>query len=440
MKKTLLMSAALSVALCSMPVAVVRAQMDAPDKPATRAAKRAQEAKAGKTAAPAPLFPKATREEPKQAGSKPLSKELAALFKLQEESNDDEAIAKADAILADQRANPFDRSSAGYIAGYAWLAKETNDYTNAIKYISGAITDNGLSNNTHYQMMLQVGQMLTNDDKHAEALVYVDRYLAETQSEDPKAYALKGNVLYQMERYPESAEAVKKSLANNPKPDDGLIRLLVADYLEMDKPAEAAKILEDLLTRKPNDKALMINLASVYQQADQGAKAGQVFDRMRAAGLLTESKDYENAYRLLANIDGREADALAIIDEGLKKDILKPSYDLYAYQGQVYYSQDKTDKAIEAWTKAAPMGKDGEMYLNLGKLQVGEERWAAAKSAAQSALAKGVKKPGDAWMVVARSEFGLGNKAGVMAAYREAAKYPETKKTAEAALRQASGK
>jgi hypothetical protein len=80
------------------------------------------------------------------------------------------------------------------------------------------------------------------------------------------------------------------------------------------------------------------------------------------------------------------------------------------------------------------------MYLNLGKLQAGEEHWAAAKSAAQSALAKGVKHRGDAWMVVARSEFGLGNKAGVLAAYREAAKYPETKKTAEAALHQASGK
>ena len=440
MKKTLLMSAAFAVALSSLPVAVVHAQLDAP-KANTRAAKRAEEAKQqAKAGKAAPLFPKATREEPKQVGSKALNKELTALFELQEQSKDDEAIARADAIIADKRANEFDRSSAGYIAGYAWLAKDTTDYTNAIKYISGAINDNGLTNNTQYQMMLQVGQMLTNDDRHAEALTYIDRYLTETQSEDPKAYALKGNVLYQMQRYPESAEAVKKAIALNPKPDDNLIRLLVADYLEMDKPQEAAKVLEDLLTRKPNDKALMINLASVYQQSDEDAKAGQVFDRMRAAGLLTESKDYENAYRLLANIDGREADALAVIDEGLKKGILKPSYDLYAYQGQVYYGQDKTDKAIEAWTKAAPLGKDGEMYLNLGKLQAGEERWAAAKSAAQSALAKGVKKPGDAWMVVARSEFGLGNKAAVLAAYREAAKYPETKKTAEAALRQASGK
>ena len=56
------------------------------------------------------------------------------------------------------------------------------------------------------------------------------------------------------------------------------------------------------------------------------------------------------------------------------------------------------------------------------------------------ALAKGVKKKGDAWIVIGRAEFGLGNKAGVLAAYREAAKYPETKKSAEQALRQAGAK
>jgi len=441
MKKTLLLFAAFGLALSAMPVAVVHAQMDKPDKPTTRAAKRAEEAKkAAASGKQAPLFPNATREEPKQTGSKALNKPLAELFKLQEESKDDEAIAKADAILANPQANPFDRSTAGYIAGYAWLAKETNDYVNACKYLAGAVNDGGLSNNTHFQMMLQLGQMLSNDDKHAEALTYIDRYLAETKSEDPKAYALKGNILYQMKRYPDSVAAVQKAIALDPKPSDGLIRLLVADYLEMDKPKDAAKVLEDLLTRTPNDKALMINLASVYQQSDDDAKAGQVFDRMRSAGLLTETRDYENAYRLLANIEGREADALALMEEGLKKGLLTPGYDIYAYQGQVYYNLDKNDKALEAWTKAAPLSRDGEMYLNVAKMQAGEEHWAMAKAAAQNALAKGVKKPGDAWMVVARSEFGQGNKPAVLAAYREAAKYPETKKTAEAALRQASGK
>ena len=409
MKKSLLMSAALAWVLLPMPVATVQAQTEAggvaAPKANTRAAKRARESKEQGASKAVPLFPKATRVEVKPSGAPALAKQLSALFELQDKNNNDEAIAKADAILADPRATAFDKSSAGYIAGYAWLAKDTANYSNASKYIQGAINDNGLSNNTHYQMMLQLAQMLTSDDKHAEALTYVDRYLSETGSDDPKAYVLKANVLYQLKRYEASA-----------------------------------KVLEDVLVKKPNDKKILLNLASIYQQSGNDAKAGQVFDRMRSAGLLTESKDYETAYRQLANIDGREQEALAIIDEGVRKGILTPGYDVYAFQGQVYYSAGQIPKAIEAWSKGAPLSKDGEMYLNLGKLQADADHWAEAKAAAKNAMVKGVKKTGDAWQVLARSEAGLGNKPAAQAAYREAAKYPETKKWAEAALRQASGK
>jgi hypothetical protein len=46
------------------------------------------------------------------------------------------------------------------------------------------------------------------------------------------------------------------------------------------------------------------------------------------------------------------------------------------------------------------------------------------------AKAKGVKRQGDIWQVLARAENGLGNKAASTAALKEAAKYPETQKWA----------
>ena len=233
----------------------------------------------------------------------------------------------------------------------------------------------------------------------------VDRFLSETKSEDPSAYNVKTQIL-----------------------------------LSSGKVADAAAPLEKLLAANPGDKKLMMNLASVYMQSEQDAKAAAMFDKMRSAGLLTDAKDYETGYRLLANIEGREKDALALIDEGLKKGVLQPSYDIYAFQGQVFYGQDNIPAAISAWNKGAPMSKDGEMFLNLGKLQLGEQKYAEAKAAAKSALDKGVKKPGDAWQVIGQSEAELGNKAGAMAAYREAAKHPETKKWADASIRAAGGK
>lgn len=414
MKKVSLLPAALALVLLPMSVALVQAQAPSRvprggvENPETQTNKQKKAAAAAAAAAAkeVQLFPMATRQSPAQIGSPAVSKEVATLFALKDANTpEDELIAKADAIIANPKAMPFDKSAAGYIAAYAWQAKDTDHYTNAIKYIEGAINDNGLSNNTHYQLMLQLAQILQSEEKYAEALTYADRYLAETKSDDQRAYTIKAQVM-----------------------------------LATDKPEAAAAALEQLLVKKPNDKKLMWNLISVYSQAGNDAKAGQMFDKLRSAGLLTENKDYDMAFRLLANLEGRDKDAMAVIDEGLKKGILVPTTEVYSFQGLNYYQDEKFPQAIEAWSKGAPLAKNGELYLNVAKLQVEQSRWAEAKAAAKSAMDKGVKRTGDVWQIIARAETGLGNKAAAKAATLEAVKYPETKKWAEAALRQTSGK
>jgi tetratricopeptide (TPR) repeat protein len=406
MKKSILLSAALAAVLLPMPVAVVHPPGGGERAANTRAARKQRDAKKNEATNAAPTYPKATREAPKQTGEPKLSKQLGALFELQTKNDsEDEMIAKADEIIADPRANAFDKSSAAYLAGGAWQSKEGNDYSNSIRYYKQAIEFNGLHNNLHYQAMLQVAQMLDADGKHDEALATIDRFLAETQSEDPKALAIKNQIL-----------------------------------LGSGKPELALAMVEKQAAAKPTDKKLQMTLASLYQETGNDAKAMEVFERMRQGGMLTESADYDMAWRLLANSNNGQKGALALIDEGLSKGILTPNADIYVYQGQSYYADGDTDKAIAAWTKGAPLAKTGETYLNLSKAQADKERYADAKASARSALDKGVKKPGEAWQVIGQSEAGLGNQAAATAAYREAAKYPETKKWADAELRQTSGK
>lgn len=407
MKSSLLLTAALALLLPSLPSDVQAQSGGVDERPAnTRAARRAAEAKKKPATAQAPDYPAATRESPEQSASKAMAKELDALFKLQEKENaEDEIIAKADQIIANPKASAFDKSSAAYMAGAAWQNKETEGYANAIKYYKIAIDSNGLHNNNHYRAMMQVANMMEADGRHAEALAMIDKFLTETKSEDPAPWTIKTQVLLSMER-----------------------------------PKDAIVALEKLLAAKPGDKKLMMTLASVHMQAGDDAKAGKMFDEMRAKGLLTESKDYEAGFRLLANIEGRQKDALAFIDEGLKKGILQPSYEMYALQGQAAWDADDMKGAIAAWTKGAPLSKNGEMYLNLAQVLLEEKRYAEAKAAAQSAREKGVKKMGTYWQSIARAENGLGNAAATTAALKEAAKYPETKKWAEAGLRQGLAK
>ena len=407
MKTTLLLSAALVLLLPALPAdaQTTGGGVDAP-KANTRAARRAQEAKEHAATNQAPLYPNAARENPEQRGAKELAATMEALFKLQgTDGNEDKIIAKADEVLANPKANAFDKSSAAYLAGNAWQSKETSGYANTIKYYQLAVDSNGLHNNNHYRAMLQLAQMLEADERHAEAMAMVEKFLGETKSEDESALKIKTQIM-----------------------------------LSSGKPAEAAAILEKALAANPNDKQTMMNLAALYMESDQDAKAGAMFDKMRAAGLLTDSKDYDTAFRLLANIEGREKDALAFIEEGLQKKILQPNYEMYAFQGRTYYEADNMPKAIEAWTLGAPLSKDGEMYLNVAKLQLDSDHYAEAKAAAMQAKTKGVKRQGDIWQVIARAENGLGNAAASKAALQEATKYPETKKWAEAALRQGLAK
>jgi hypothetical protein len=406
MKHTLLFSALLALLVpAAMPAHAQEGGGVDTRKANTRASHKADQAKQSAATNEAPLYPQATRTSPEQKGDKALQKDMESLRKLQEEDNaEDKTIALADSILANPKANAYDKSSAAYIAGNAWRSKDTDSYANAIKYYKMAIDFNGLHNNNHYNAMFGTAQMLDAEGKQAEALQMIDRFVAETKDEG-KALGVKAQIL------------------------NG-----------MDKPAEAAAILEKQLAANPNDKKTMLNAAALYQQADQDAKAVAIFDKMRAQGMLTESRDYEVGVSLLAHVEGRQKDALALMDEGLKKGILQPSYNTYLMQGQAFYEADDMPHAIEAWTKGAPLSKDGEMWLNVAKLNNDQEKWAAAKEAAQQAKAKGVKKPGDVYQAIALAENGLGNKAAAKAAVQEAAKHAETKNWAEAQLRQGFAK
>jgi tetratricopeptide (TPR) repeat protein len=385
-----------------------------------------------------PMYPNATREEPKLKAASALSKKLTQMFALSDEEKYAEATAIADEILVHKKAGPYDRALAYQTKGFALL--EQDDYASAIPLLQKALDENGLPNDSYYQIMYQISQMQMGEEQYADALVTLDRFMAETKSSKPEQLAVRGNILYRLDRFDEAAAVLKQAIATSDKPPESWSQLLMASYFDQDKPLEAAKIAEEMLAKNPNDKKIIMNLSSIYADADQFDKAIAILEQARSKGLLTEERDYRQLYALYLNAEEKEAQGIEVINEGLEKGILKPSSEVYIALGQAYYYTDKLDESIAAYRKSLPFAKDGEPALNLARVLTNEEDYAGAKAAAQEALAKGVKRPGDAWMVVGRAEFGLGNKAGLVSAYKEAAKYPETKQQAEDWLRKNGSK
>ena len=359
------------------------------------------------------LFPDTTRQEPEAKGSPKVLTKLNKLIEAYNKALDQEDEAKAtagyttartlaDEIIANGSANAYDKALAAQIASQAAL--NTDDEAAAEGYLKQAIDANALGNNQHFQLMLQLAQLQLQKDDYTNGFATLDKYLAESKSKRPADFAFKGQYLYQADRFAECIPPLKQAIETSTNPEDKVdnwTQILMVCYQEAGQLAEAVKVAEQLAAKTPNDKRAQMNLASIYLNAEQEAKAAAVLEKLRAAGLMTEEKDYRQLYLTYANMDGKEKDVIAVINEGLQKGIVKPDYQTYLALAQAYYYSEQIPQAIEAWQKAAPLSKDGETYLNLARVLWQEDRIPEAKVAARAALDKGLKKPDDAKKIIA---------------------------------------
>lgn len=345
------------------------------------------------------LYPAATRQEPETKGSPRLSKNLQKMIDVYNKDDFATARQQADEILANETATPYDRALALQIASQS--AYNTDDEAATRDYLQKAVTENALENNSHYQLMLMLAQMQLQDEQYEAGLATLERYLSETQSQRPEDYVIKGQALYQTERYQEAIPVLKHAIELSPEPQNSWLQLLMASYVEADMPNEAMVLAEQVASKSPDDKKVQQNLATVYMQADRMDKATEVLEKIRTSGQLTEDRDYRQLYSAYLNQDGKEKEAAVIISEGLEKGILKPDYQVYLALAQSYYFSEQIGPAIEAYKKAGPLSENGETFLNLARIYWQEDRIPEAKQAAKSALDKGLKKPEDARKILA---------------------------------------
>ena len=396
MTRTVL-AAAVSSALMVASVGSAFAQ-SAAQRAQERRERQAEQAEPASTSSDS-AYANSTRKAPATRASSRMAPRLQKMVDLYEDDKGAEARAAADEIIADERANEYDRAFAAQIAAQA--AYDADDMAAAMKYLDQAIASNGLDNNGHFGAMLMLGQLQLQEEQYAESLATLDRFFQESGSSKPEHLVLKGNALYRLERFPEAAQVLKSAVDAAEEPRADWLQLLMATYMESGQEAEASALAEKIGADNPDDKRAQMNLAAVYMQGDQLGKAAEVLERLRAAGQLTEDREYRQLYATYLNMDGQEAKAAEVINDGIQKGVLKPDHQSYLAQAQAYYFSDQIAPAIQAYEKAAPLDDNGETYLNLAKVLWQEGRIGEAKEAARQAKAKGLDNPKDADQIIA---------------------------------------
>ena len=312
-------------------------------------------------------YPNATRVAPEAKANPKAVRNLQALQDAYEKQDMAGVIAKSEEIAAMPNAGAYEKSFAYSMAGNA--AADLDDQAKAADYFAKAVESNGLDNDSHFNTMYNLAVIQFGNEKYADALATMDRFLAETRSDKPEHQGFRAGIL--------------ANLGRN---------------------EEAAAIYKDLVAKNPTDKRILMNAVAALQGADKFDQANVLLEDAYKRGMLSESRELRALYVGYMNAQ-RWADAKKVIDDGVAKGILQSGPDLardYQVLAQNAYVDDKIALAIELYGKAAPMAADGEAYLNLAKVLEYSGKKADAKVAAQKALDKGVKKPDEAKGILSR--------------------------------------
>lgn len=364
--------------------------------------------------APTELYPDATRKSPPGSYAPRLTRQHKTLQEIYtEEGREQEALALAEEIINNERAKPYDKAIAMMTA--ASVSLSLDDEARAIKYYEGAIEQDALVNDNHYNVMINLAGLYINSEQYDKGDALLARVISETSTKNPDVYAMRASGHYNNGKYAEAIEALKKAAEVKGESTTQWNKMLLAAYGELGQTSEAIALGESLLAKNPDDESAIAGLAQLYMDSDQTEKAAALLDGARKRGLLSKPEDYQRLFSMYYNME-REAEAAAILEEGLAKGAVPQEAQFYTMIAQAHYFSDKIPEAIAAGQKALELSKDGEPGIFLAQVLSQEDRSAEALVAAKAALAKGVKKPGDAWMVIGRSEYYLENLAAAKAA------------------------
>lgn len=301
-------------------------------------------------------YPNATRQEPKDTSvdaktAKPLNEGLNAV------SSGDAATAQKDLQpIADSSDSAYAKAKA--LGGLALIKYNSGDTKGAIALQKQALALNALPNDDYFPAMYALAQMYMADEEYAQAVSTLDQWLQQSGKQSADAYALKGNALYRLEKYPEAVAAIQKAKSLSDKPQDSWDQILLASYTAMDRYDQAGKLAEQMLAKDPNNPKLLMNAVTIYSNAQQYDKALALLERARSNGAITDEATYVNMAKLYYNLalDGKDPKSNAlkaaqVVEEGMGKDIIKPNADNYKLLGDAYVLAGDTAKANAAYDK-----------------------------------------------------------------------------------------
>lgn len=236
---------------------------------------------------------------------------------------------------------------------------------------------------------------LIRADRHAEALPYLERAIAERKDKTPEDWlTLMSSVLIETGDYTRAEVWLKLLLQQHPKKEYWL--RLQAVYVALERPERALAVLQ-LMDKQQmlTEPSELLTLATRYLAAEMPEDAAQLLQRELASGTLKET-----------------AENLQLLASALLKSRVK-------------------EPAAMVLERAAALSKNGDLFLQSARIRMELEQYKAAAALLQRAFAtENLTTQGEAYLLLGIARFREGSVGAARQAFIQAKRQESTKTSA----------
>ena len=357
-----------------------------------------------------------------------IYKRLAKAQQLMADGKYDSAIELLKGLEESTSKQPY--AAAQVYQTFAYTYAQKDDFANAAIYFKKSIDEKALPLAPTLNSMYSLAQVLVAQEKFLDAIPYVQDYIFNREEPRPDAHFFLGQLYAQLERKQAAVTEVEKAIKLAAEPKESWYRLQAALYYELKSFSKAADALQILVRLNPEKKEYWKQLSSIYIAADKDDLALATLEVAYKKDFLDEEKDLLQLIRL-SIFRGVPYKAGVYLDQAFAEGKIEKTQKNFELLADAWIQAQELNRALDALSKAAPLAKDGAVYVRQGQLYLEKEDWDNSIKSLKAGISKGgLKKPGIAYVALGIAQFKKGYVQASIESFQEARRYPQQEKQA----------
>jgi len=381
------------------------------------------------------VAPPALAQQNKYQFSKRNQKKMVKIFEFLrlEGTDEEEAEAKAEAkdLLLGinlKRAKPYGKARVLCTLGAVEVQDGNNEQ--ALDYLEQCVEVDALPPEDQLRNLFMVGQLQTMLERYDDAIVTLEKWIAQVETPAPSSYYTLAVTYYQAGRPEDSLAPAKKAVELSvDTPRESWYRLLLSLYLSSSEYDEALALLDDIIIAYPK-KDYWSQMAAIYSQKDDMGKSLAVQQLAKGEGFISESRDLLRVAQMLM-VQGLPHRGAEVMKAGLDDGSIEPTRQAYQTYSDTLLQSREWALAVDPLAKAAEMEKNGRLFVRLAQVNIQLGRWGDARNALDDAFDKGdLSDEGQAHILYGIAAFNDKKWNSATRAFGRAERFDGTRETA----------